>query len=362
MFLLVVAAPASAAAPLRLNDLQARGTHNSYHRTAGYPGAEAPGWDYSHAPLDVQFEEQGVRQIELDLHYNAARREFEVYHAWLGDDRTTCDPLAECLAQIKAWSDAHRAHHPILVLIEPKDAGPPKNTELPEDGDPFTLPFTEAEYARLDAQLIEALGADRVLTPGDVTRRGLSLRESIARFGWPRLDAVRGQVLFLVDGDDHAAPYSRGWTSLAGRSMFVQAEADSPVAAFVGRDGARLAGEDKYARMARLVAAGFMVRDLTSPGEFAAAKAAGAQFLSTDEPSELELSGDPAAPSRCNPVTAPASCTARAIETHLGGDWESSAEPSDAMDQVLVDKVDRVGCGTVRSTATLATGTDPGCL
>ena len=358
---LLLAAPA-AGAGLRLNDLQARGTHNSFHRDPGFPGSEAPGWAYSHAPIDHQFQRGGIRQIELDVHYNAARREFEVYHAWFGDDRTTCDPLAHCLGLIRAFSEAHPGHHPILVLVEPKDNGPPKNAELPEDGDPFTMPFTAAEYDRLDGVLADGLGAERLLTPDEVTVPGLDLRSSILTRGWPSLAASRGKVLVAVDGDDHAEAYSRGWTSLAGRSMFVQAEADRPVAAFVSRDGARQAGEDKYGRMRRLVREGFLVRDYTGPSGFEAAKAAGAHFISSDEPERLVLADDPLAPSRCNPVTAPAACTDRAIERHDPADWDPvSPEPDDSTVAVAREKAERLGCGSARSVLMLVTGTDPGC-
>ena len=167
--------------------------------------------------------------------------------------------------------------------------------------------------------------------------------------------------MFLLDGDDHAAPYSRGWTSLAGRTMFVQPEADSAVAAFVSRDGARLAGESKYDRMARLVGQGFMVRDLADPGTFAAAKAAGAHFISSDQPDELVLSRDKLAPSRCNPITSPVGCNDRSIEKHRRGGYTPTPAPKEGPDQVAVDKAERLGCGTGRSVAELATGTDPGC-
>ena len=362
VLLLAVAAPAAAQDGLRVNDLQARGTHNSFHRDPGFPGSDVPGWGYSHAPIDHQFQRGGVRQIELDVHYNAARDEFEVYHAWFGDDRTTCDPLAHCLSLIRAFSEAHPGHHPILVLVEFKDNGPPKNTELPEDGDPFTEPFTAATYDKLDAALADGLGAERLLTPDDVTVPGLDLRTSITTRGWPLLKQARGTVLTAVDGDDHAAAYSRGWTSLAGRSLFVQAEGDKPVAAFVSRDGARLPGEDKYARMRRLVGEGFLVRDYSGPGSFEAAKAAGAHFISSDEPEQLVLSDDPLAPSRCNPVTAPAVCADREIETHDPSDWEPvSPEPDDSTAAVAREKVERLGCGTARSALALLAGIDPGC-
>ncbi|MFA5890444.1 MAG: Ca2+-dependent phosphoinositide-specific phospholipase C [Actinomycetota bacterium] len=346
---------------LRLNDVQARGTHNSYHRDPKFPGRDADqlGWDYSRKPLPNQFEEQDVRQVELDVHYNWARDDFEVYHAWFADDRTTCELLSECLALLRSWSDAHPTAHPIAVLIEPKDAGPPKNTELPENGDPFTRPFTAAEYDKLDRVLFDAFGgalADggRVITPDDVTTAGKTLRDSITTDGWPLLDTLRGDVLYLLDGSDHAEPYSDGWTSLAGRAMFVQAEPEQAVAAFVGRDGARLAGEDKYGRMQRLVAQGFMVRDLVSPSEFDVAKAAGAHFLSTDAPDELILSASPGAPSRCNPVTTVArSCDDLSIETHAHtpGYEPPPDTTSDETDQVLYEKADRLVVRSVESAA-----------
>lgn len=364
---LVSAGPAAAqtgpvdAGPLRLDDLQARGTHNSYHQDPAILAQQA-GWDYSHLPLDRQLEEQGVRQVELDVHYNWARDVFEVYHAWGADDRSTCDLLQDCLAALRGWSDAHPAHHPLVVLVEPKDNGPPKNTELPEDMDLFTRPFTQREYGLLDQVLLSGFGRARTLTPDDVTVPGQTLRASILDRGWPALDALRGKVLFVLDGDDHAVPYTQGFTSLSGRAMFVQPEADRPVAAFVSRDGARQPGEGKYDRMARLVRQGFLVRDLPSAGEVDAAKAAGAHFLSTDFPERLALSPDPEAPSRCNPVSAPGGCQDRALETHARGDWRPASRiASDGLAQVATDKALRLGCGTARSVVALVTRQDPRC-
>src|SRR5262245_49967547 len=53
---------------LRLNHLQAKGTHNSYHIA---PGSDLiPQLEYTHAPLEAQLSNQGVRQIELDVRYD----------------------------------------------------------------------------------------------------------------------------------------------------------------------------------------------------------------------------------------------------------------------------------------------------
>jgi hypothetical protein len=61
---------------IRINQLQYLGTHNSYHvrirqdlfdLLLSFIPDIAPTLDYSHLPLRQQFEEQGIRQIELDV-------------------------------------------------------------------------------------------------------------------------------------------------------------------------------------------------------------------------------------------------------------------------------------------------------
>jgi hypothetical protein len=345
-------------AALRLNHLQSRGTHNSTHRDPKgvITDRETFGWAYSHRTLTAQLEEQAVRQVELDVHWNWAKDDFDVYHVWFGDDRSTCDTLTACLDELRAWSDDHSGHAPLMVLVEPKDGMPP--SDLPEDGDPFTKRFDAAGYARLD-EVVRASWPDRVVMPDAVTTPGKTLRASVTEDGWPLLDDVRQHAMFVVDGDADGAAYSDGWTSLAGRPMFVQAPDDAPVAAFVGRDGERLPGEGKYDRMRRVVAAGFLVRDLAGPSGFVAAEAGGAHFISTDFPDELALSGDPAAPSRCNPVTAPAGCTDAAVETHEPHGYEVPPDPRDSHDQVVADKVDRLVVGSAESAVAAATA-EPG--
>jgi hypothetical protein len=366
-------APAGA---VTLDELQARGTHNSYKLDPRWPGRELMDFDYEHLRLSRQFEEQDVRQIELDVHYNWARDEFEVYHAWLGDDRTNCRLLTECLEEVRWWSDLRGHHHPLMILIEPKDGGPPRNTELPEDGDPFTHPIGEEEYRELDRVLLEAFDGPvgdggRVLTPDDVTSPGLSLRESILADGWPRVDDLRSHVFYVIDGrvsaegrpdgSEHGYDYSAGWTSLESRAAFVQSEPFHDVAAFVSRDGQRLEGEGKYDRIRRLVSQGFLVRDLAGPDGFEQAKAAGVHFISSDFPDDLELSADPRAPSRCNPVTATRSCRDHRLETRATDSIDLPDEPSHDSGDLLLDQVDRLALRSVGSAAAFAerVGEDP---
>ena len=63
--------------PLRINHIQMKGTHNSYHLAPIGPTIRA--YDYSHDPLDIQAEEQGVRQFEIDVWWDA-RGQLYVYH------------------------------------------------------------------------------------------------------------------------------------------------------------------------------------------------------------------------------------------------------------------------------------------
>src|SRR5688572_29528655 len=105
---------------LKINHLQVKGTHNSYHLK---PQEQTiiP-WNYSHLPLDQQFTTQGVRAVELDVSYSAALGYLEVFHLGGGlDEQTTCRIFVDCLSTLERWSAGHPAHHPIFIQIEVKD-------------------------------------------------------------------------------------------------------------------------------------------------------------------------------------------------------------------------------------------------
>ena len=85
--------------PLRINHIQMKGTHNSYHLAPIGPTIRA--YDYSHDPLDIQAEEQGVRQFEIDVWWDA-RGQLYVYHNQY-DLRSNCITLEECLTTLLDW-------------------------------------------------------------------------------------------------------------------------------------------------------------------------------------------------------------------------------------------------------------------
>jgi hypothetical protein len=288
---------------LRFNHLQAKGTHNSYH-VAPDP-LELAEWNYTHAPLDVQLGDQGVRQFELDLNVNVFDDRFEVFHFINVDDTTTCFLFVDCLRDLKSWSDDNPAHHPIVIMLELKD--------------PFDAGYAEHFFALFESELLSVWPEDRLVTPDLVRGDYGSLREAVAAEGWPTLATLRGRALFFfLDTAEHRSFYTHGDTSLDGRPAFVVADLDQPYAAVTKMDNP-IAGATQIAEAA---AAGLLIRtrvdDLGDDGpvideqRLAAALPSAAHFLSTDSPTLLALPDG--APSRCNPVTAPAECTSLAIE------------------------------------------------
>lgn len=291
---------------LRLNHLQAKGTHNSYHVET--EGNTVLDWHYTHAPLDIQLSAQGVRKLELDTRYVAASNDFEVFHLPVLDEQTTCRKFVDCLATLKRWSDRFPAHHPLFVMIEPKDA-PPADT-------------AEDYFALMEGAILSVWPRERIVTPDSVKGDAATLREAVTTRGWPALGEVRGKILFFVNNTgSFRDPYTRGGQSLDGRLMFVESSPADPFAAVLILNDAS-GGQAEIEAGAQ---AGFLVRTFgdgandIDPVEVTAALASGAHVISSDHPVPVESGGysfeiPGGAPSRCNPITAPPECTAEAIE------------------------------------------------
>ena len=323
--------------PLRLNQLQVIGTHNSYHLEAPPEQLEArvavdPGaieLAYSHLPIPEQLSTQGVRQLELDVFADpdgslwdpVGTPGFKVFHEEQADPGTTCPTLVGCLTQVRDWSDAHPGHLPIAVLVELKDG-----VEVP--GPPDPVPFTAELTRALDAEIRSVFPEERLLTPDDVRGDAPTLEAAVLAGGWPLVDDVRDRVLFLLDNKREL--YVEGNPNLEGRVLFTPAEPGQPDAAFVKRN--QPTGANREA-IAELVRRGYLVRtraDIpvatpvsgdTSRRE--AALASGAQFVSTDYPvagmaerwgSDYVAAVPGGAPARCNPVNAPPGCLPTDLE------------------------------------------------
>jgi hypothetical protein len=285
---------------LRFDHAQAKGTHNSYHQMPDelFDASHA----YEHAPLDVQLAEQGVRQLELDLH-RSKDGHFEVFHLPGGvDSNTTCRRFTGCLELIAAWSDANRDHFPVLVWLEPKD--------LELDWADGAYQTFVGDYGGLEAEIRSVFARERLVTPEDVRRGYATLPDAIRAEGWPALADVRGRFLFaLLDDEEHRGAYVASGLGL----LFVDSSSTSdPLAAlFKVNDGTSREAQDVVAR-------GFVVTSnvdgVADPDDQNAARvagtlASGVHFSSTDLPAPA---GDRSywadIPLRCNPVSAPAAC------------------------------------------------------
>lgn len=298
---------------LRFDQLQAKGSHNSYHLEPESPfdGSHR----YSHPPLDQQLA-LGVRQFELDLHLTA-NGVFQVFHLPGGvDSETTCLRFADCLQTIKRWSDANQEHLPLLVWLEPKD-------EDFDWADSRYQPIA-GHYGELEADILSVWPKERVLAPDEVRGGHATLPQAIESDGWPTLGALRGRIAFaLLDGENHRLAYTTKAPNLEGKLLFVAtSSASDPYAAFFKINDARSEKE----LIGGLVDRGFIITtNADSPGEsdesnqarLDASLESGAQFFSSDfiaEGTSYRANVPGGAPARCNPRNAPPSCTARDIE------------------------------------------------
>ncbi|OEV29961.1 hypothetical protein AN219_13450 [Streptomyces nanshensis] len=348
---------------LRVTQIQAMATHNSYHREAPFAEQQLmaehdPGFRtllYSHASLPVQFSRQQVRGIELDvfpdpdggLYADPLIRDdaglppmddpdlrkpgFKVLHWADFDYRSNCVSLRRCLTQVKKWSQGRPGHAPVPVLLELKETDP----EMEARGGAKSPPWDTKMLDALDAEIRTVFPDGATVTADDIRRPGKTLEESVREHGWPRLRSARGKVMFLMDNDDQKlqdAYRAGGRESLQGRVLFTDSEPGRPDAAFMKVNDPTGPGK---AVIQDLVKQGYFVRtrsdvplDQASSGDRSMlrdALSSGAQMVSTDFPvpglaarhgsdyvAELPHGSGPV---RCNPVTAPRpECTSGRIE------------------------------------------------
>ena len=340
-----------------LNEIQVLGSHNSYHvqprptLLAALLGLSPAfqAWEYTHAPLDEQLETSGVRQIEIDVYADPAgglfyRRGgllvvgedpisgiaalqppgFKVLHVQDLDFETNCYTFVECLQTVKAWSDAHHDHLPIMIQIEAKD------DVLPEIGYGFAIPVPigAAELDALDAEIRSVFPPRQLITPDRVRRGRATVEQSVISYGWPRLGVLRGKVMFTLDnGGAIRDAYLADHPDLEGRILFTDSTPGNPEAAFIKMNDPL---PDPSA-ISAMVAAGYVVRtradvdtNQARSGNTAqrdAALASGAQWVSTDYEvpnpdfgTGYVVAIPDGSPARCNPINAPPGCRNEGLE------------------------------------------------
>lgn len=321
----------------RLNQLQAIGSHNSYHVAppAGLLGTlqkfnkDAAAWNYTHPPLAAQLD-AGLRQFELDVFADSKgglfaspmglklaalsgtklppfdpagelkKPGFKVLHVPDLDCWSHVPTFKAALTEMRNWSDKNPRHLPLMILVECKDQPHPPLPTKPE-------PLTRERLLELEQEILSVLPAPRILRPDEVRGKAATLREAVLKNGWPALDALRGKFLFCLDNTDAIrSRYLEGNPSLEQRLLFASApDATHPAAAWFKRnDPVR-----DHAGILDLVKAGFLVRtraDTRQPDPAMKEKAftSGAQWISTDHFAAPDpVAFDAGKTFRPNPVT-----------------------------------------------------------
>ncbi|MEP1125133.1 MAG: Ca2+-dependent phosphoinositide-specific phospholipase C [Ilumatobacter sp.] len=350
---------------VRMNHIQAVGSHNSFHLLpppALFDGIVALSpelgrdIEYTHRTLTEQLDDFGIRQFELDVFADpdgglyASRAAnavvglapesgepaldepgFKVMHTQDFDYATTCLTLVGCLGEIGSWSAEHPNHLPIVILLELKSLSVPEaaaeeGLELTLDL-PWAIPVdtTIDVLEALDAEVRSTLAPGQLLEPDEVRGDAATLVEAVEGIGWPALADSRGQIVVALNNSGAERDlFIADTPALEGRAMFTSSTPGAPDAAFLRFDDPNAPGLDAAAE------AGYLMRTRTDSPTVDArendttdrdvALAGGATYLSTDyyEPSTLfdstyfvELPGGVTA--RCNPVTAPPSCTPESV-------------------------------------------------
>ncbi|WP_399082928.1 phosphatidylinositol-specific phospholipase C domain-containing protein [Streptomyces sp. BBFR2] len=200
--LITVAATAGAqTAPATYATSTSVGVHNAYEKDK-YP--------YFADALD-----SGASLIEVDVWTNGFGRSWRVSHNNPLGDNSNCEgattpaelrtkerdqDFAGCLADMRAWHDAHPGHRPVLIKVEMKDGFNDKGGRGP---------------AAFDTLVRQKLG-DAVYGPGDLTAGHATLDEAVRAGGWPGRDALKGKFLFeLIPGTvEEKNPLDKLWTDV----------------------------------------------------------------------------------------------------------------------------------------------------
>jgi hypothetical protein len=294
----------------KINTLRWLGSHNSYRpeldpaalaHQRQVMGEHSRGVEYGHPPIRAQLD-LGVRQLEFDPYADTTGGLYaapyagdpaktaimsapgaKVLHAPVVDNRTLCLRLSDCFAEVATWSRTHPGHQPIVIFVNTKEE-PFNNPAIPDPP-----PWTEADFAGIDADAVKAFGRDRIITPDDVRGDRATLRDGVTGGGWPTVESAKDKVLLVLDANPRVEDaYRAGHPSLKGRALFgLYAESEPEAAVFNIQDP-----RPEEARIRTLVAQGFLVRtrsdaDTTEArnhdlNRLAVAVRSGAQVISTD--------------------------------------------------------------------------------
>jgi len=347
-----------------MNEVQVVGTHNSYHIETTLAerkvlemviGPTAQNLYYSHASIPDQLTYQSIRGLEIDLWADSAGGMYanplgrrlsqlplpsqdvwklpgtKVLHVSDFDVNANCHTLVECLTQIKQWSKANKGHVLLPIMLEFKVP----DTKFLVIGGVAGEQWNVTNLENVDKEIRSVFNESEMITPDDIRRPGLTLEQSLLKYGWPTHNEAKGQVMFLMDNDPATGlirnPYrANGHSSLENRVIFTHSRPGEDDGAFLKRNDPR---GDNLALIQDLVKKGYYVRtrsdepiDTVLQNNFTmreAAYASGAQLISTDFPvmgmsarynSSFVSRLPGGATVRCNPLIAGKSCSDKSLE------------------------------------------------
>jgi hypothetical protein len=236
---------------------------------------------YSHPATLELAKQQKIEVPPFDHESLLGKPGIKILHSPDFDFRTTVYTLEQALRELKGWSDEHRDHTPVFVLLELKA----------ESFSPLTTPpqWDAAGYSLLEKEIEAVFPRERILLPDDIRGSRPTLREAILAHGWPTLAQSRGKVAFLLDNEGAVRDvYLKPNPTLERRLLFASVSPEHPAAAWMKRNDAI----GSFDEIQKLVKAGFLVRTRADSGTKEArandtrmrerAFASGAQIISTD--------------------------------------------------------------------------------
>ena len=211
----------------KINKIQVIGSHNSYKKAIDPKVYEIlekqdqnndlKNLQYEHIPILSQLD-LGLRNLEIDVYgdekggrfANPAMRKianltdpynenlemnqpgFKMIHIPDIDYKSWYYTFAECLTDLKKWSEAHPNHGIIFITLEPKEGNKNRFGTEPEK-------FTKKAFDRLDAEILKNLGRKHVLAPDDVRGKFATLNEAVKHNNWPTEKHAAGKFMFILD-------------------------------------------------------------------------------------------------------------------------------------------------------------------
>ncbi|MFN3997347.1 phosphatidylinositol-specific phospholipase C1-like protein [Algoriphagus sp.] len=326
----------------KLNETQVIGSHNSYKSAMPAPILEylnkinptaAQTLEYVHLPLSEQLN-LGLRNLELDVFHDPmggkysnpkalemlptgtifdTKKELEepglkLFHVQDLDVQSHHLLFKNALLELKSWSDQNSDHHPIFVLINAKDGQVPMTIS--------PLSFTGTALDSIDLEVRTYLGMDKLITPDQVRGKYESLEKAVLAGNWPKIDAVRGKFLFVLDeNEEKIRRYLGEKPKLKNAVLFVNLKEGNPEAGF------RIINDpiSNESYIQDLVRKGYIIRTRADSDtkeartgdytKFEKAKASGAQVISTDYyvpsslfPSDYSVNFENKTFERANPI------------------------------------------------------------